>query len=73
MLYVRDLPPVLDGRVVALLVDQELGQEAVLQPDHGTDVVPAQGVVQIEPYAVVILQAKSGLAFRHPNGFFITS
>ena len=56
--------PTSDGRVVALLHDQVLGQEIVLQLDEGTDVVSAERVVQVEADAVVVVEAQVGLP-RH--------
>lgn len=53
---VKDLCP--DGGVVALLGDEELSEQIVLQPNHGSDIVPAEGVVQVEADAVVVVEAK---------------
>ena len=58
-----------DGRVVPLLGHQELGEQVVLEADHGADVVAAQRVVQVEPDAVVLVEAEGGARFlRHGCG-----
>ena len=58
-----------DGRVVPLLGHQELGEQVVLEADHGADVVAAQRVVQVEPDAVVLVEAEGGARLlRHGCG-----
>ena len=55
-----------DGRVVPLLDHQKLSEQVVLEADHGTDVVAAQRVVEVEPDAVVLVEAEGGARlFRH--------
>ena len=47
-----------DGGVVALLGHQELGEQVVLEADHGAHVVAAQRVVQVEPDTIILVQAE---------------
>ena len=57
-----------DGGVVALLGHQELGEQVVLEADHGAHVVAAQRVVQVEPHAVVVVQAEGGARLLRHGG-----
>ena len=54
-----------DGGVVALLGDEELGEKIVLETNHGTDVVPAERVIQVESDAVVIVHAERAPGLGH--------
>ena len=58
-----------NGRVVPLLGHQELCEQVILESDHGADVVAAQRVVQVEPDAVVLVEAEGGARLlRHGCG-----